>query len=289
MKRSLYHFFILILLASTVSLCQTKKKTLTYEEFQQKASEVMGTVRSPGDVAATLEMANLDYKKSLINPPENYTKYTDKPLIAAANIGAYIVDASYQHVYRDYDGAFNSYTSAQELAKTLGIEDAMWDLTFKRQAFAGTQDDEILDQLAQVIIKSEELLEKNEKPRVYVALLIGNYVEKMHILLDLLTKENKQYDEEIRLVLSREIIMVTGRQLSKIDTLLELIEVYKTKEDPGFMAKELAELKGFSTKFFKESEISKLTPDDIYTNPLLYEMYKSVRIMRDYIINPTPQ
>jgi hypothetical protein len=283
MNKLISNTFILIIILSVCFSCKTKKKSLTYEEFQQKASELMGTVRSPGDVAATLEQSDLKFKKELINSPENFKKYTEDPLLAAANIGVYIVDASYQHVYSEYDGAFNSYASAQELSKTLGIEDAMWDLTFKRQAFAGTKDDEILDQLAQVILKSEELLGKNERPRVYVALLIGNYIEKMHILMNLLTKGNMEISEDIRLFLAREVIIVTGKQLSKIDTLLELIEVYQSKDDVGFMAKELNELKGFSTKFFVEKDIAKLTPDDVFNNPLIYEMYTSVKKMRDYI------
>lgn len=283
MNRLISNTFILIVLISINCSCKRKKRSLTYEEFQEKVTELMGTVKNPGDVAASLELSDLDFKPALMNSPANYTKYTDNPLSAAANIGVYIVDVSYQHVYRQYDGAFNSYTSAKELAKTLGIEDAMWDITFKRQAYEGTKDDAILKQLSEVILKSEELLEKNEKQRVYVALLIGNYVEKLHILLNLITKGNRNLPEDIRLLLSREIIIVTGKQLSKIDNLLELIEIYKTKDDINFMEEELSAIKEFKAKFIREVDIARLTPDAIFNNPLIYEIYESVKKMRDYI------
>jgi hypothetical protein len=284
MRKSVIQVIISVSLILMIA-CKEEKKSLSFEEFRTKTAEIMDGINTPGDIAVILELSDAEYLPGLVNDPESYKHYIKDTLHAAANLGVYLVDATYQYTYMKGDGAYKSYAAAKKLSEVIGLQDILWDITFKRHTEGLTQEDSVLVKLEKVLTNAENAFSDFDRHRMYTIIIAGNYFEKLYLLMNILLEGNKDLPDEVRLQVSRQIIIAIRAQLAKTDNLIALIEQYKTEDDPGFVIEQLYDIRTIRKKFYKSEDISKLTPDAIYNNPAVKNLFSYVKSIRNHIIS----
>ena len=125
-------------------------------------------VRTPTDLMYMLELSMVDFMPELINDPNNSEKYLSNEVLAAANMGVYLVDGLYQYSSKEYDKGYYSMVAAKNLATKLGMGAGFDQMVLERYTELNPSVDSFLIELNESILAAEtDLKAKGQDEIIY--------------------------------------------------------------------------------------------------------------------------
>lgn len=196
------NFFLLsnaIALAAFISSCGTseeKTDTTATDSTAIDSSAMLVpdetgeyiSVPSPDEMFAFIKDLGGEGKStSYLNPPDNYKKYVDTKS-QALNFGTYATDFLYCSTF-DYGAeALKYFVNVKKLGDNLGISNVISESTADRIKNNIGKNDSLTDISNTVYFSSVSELEKNNKGNVLALVIVGGWVESMHLVTNMIKK-----------------------------------------------------------------------------------------------------
>jgi hypothetical protein len=287
---------VFVILSTALIACKNKSvdqnvgQADEFKAFTEKVEKIDMNVRTPTDLMDMLELSMVDFMPELINDPNNSEKYLSNDVMAAANLGVYLVDGLYQYNSKEYDKGYYSIEAAKKLATKLGMGAGFDEMILERYSNLNPNIDSFLVKLNENIIASETVLKEQDRMRIFAGLIGGNYIEKQYILFNIIFKSNVDLPETSRLITLREILYATRKHMNKLPEIIALIESVKKETDPGTILNELKAIEALRQQNIIPEDISQITAPQIFENQNLLAMFEKIKEVRSMIVAvPAPE
>ncbi len=232
LKKEIYHKIIttIVLITLVISCKQYVNKDKT--EPQQAKREIdtstvlikynntLFTLPSPYQATHTIKKSDFSFKKSIVNPADNVSKYTTN-FQKALNVGIYGTDLGYLNIYDQVPDVISYFTVIKKLSQELGIESALQIEIIDRIEQNIDNQDSLLCFLTSTYRQFDSYLKSNNRKEVGVLILAGGWIESLFILSQVALESNN------RMVINR-----LGEQKHPLNNLIEILSpyYYKSKE-----------------------------------------------------------
>lgn len=235
--------FILILASLFILSC----KTSTIEEKQDderiplreidtstillKINNTLFTLPSPYQASYSIKNSNVDYNKSLLNPPDHVSNYTTN-FQQAINVGIYGTDLGYLNIYDQVPDVISYFTVIKKLSQELGIHNALqMNIIDKIEKNIDNQDS-LLFYLTGTYRQFDSYLKSNNRKDIGVLIITGGWIESVYIL------SHCAVDSK-----NRQLINRLGEQKHPLDNLIEILSpYYYLSKDFSILIDELVDL-----------------------------------------------
>jgi len=243
-------FSLLMILISSLILSCTSEQTKEDEESSDKkeasettVSESQGNSRkfvmsSPIEMAALLQKSGVDFSQEILNPTANVDNYLNT-YQKAINLGVYGADLGFINIYGEF-GLIPTYLEVvTKLSDDLKIGHFIEHATIKRLANSSDQ----LDSILYITTKSYEDLNKylkeTRRNNIRILILIGGWIESMHIATHVLRVEQiQEYFESHPILINR-----IGIQKLLLDEIINEISAFKDNSEYQSLVTKLEGLK----------------------------------------------
>jgi hypothetical protein len=291
MKITRILFTAAVMVAIVLSSCQQKagqqKTTQSDEmdEFQEKLQNINPGLEDPTIVLATLEMAGAEYIEGLVLPMENVDFYAQDDAQAALALGVYMVDIAYLVSYNKNEEALIKYERARKLADAIGLVSSFEGMVFERYVTTGVDPDTLRKNLTITAHNIDVEMSQGERARHAVLFVTGEFVEKMHILTQVIDQYPDDFPEEVRSQLLRHLIIGIVEQEEPLNDLIDLLnDIREVDEGEEFMAEMNALKHIYDEANFKEM-IANWTPQSTAGGEYLERITDRVSKIRERIVS----
>jgi hypothetical protein len=287
-------FFVMLSLAVAVVACSPSAKKSTNENsleaFSAKLDSISPSLLQPSQVAAILQVSDVRYNSAWVNDPLKWENYKSDSLLCAANIGIYLADALYQYATEDKGGKFmkegmySSIAAATALAQSVGMESVFQGLVIERYEAGTIAADSIVSSIDMAFAASHDKAKETSSMRFFMAMAIGNYIEKNYLLLNSVFDNPENLPADVKLALDRQLILMLKHQLELGNELVAMADKLLTNDDPGVVVAKYKELNAvFATADFSFENVNAIDPTAFFQNPKLLETFRLVKEMREFI------
>ena len=287
-----------ILLAFVASSCQQKtgkqqdQKTVAMDsdEFREKLLSINPGLKDPSGMMIVLEMAGADYIDGLVLPHENVDFYTQRPGLAALNLGVYTVDIAYLVAYGKKEQALVKYERARKLANSIGLTNQYEDAIFERYRDQSADEEALLQALTMTANNVQEEMSEGEYARHVTLFVTGEFIEKMFIATQVIRRYPDDLPPDARMQILRQLMIIIAEQEKPLDDLIGLLDQIRDEgEGERFMA-EMNQLNSIYEAADFKTFISEYKPGDEYTGDRDYlnEITNQVERLANYITSTSP-
>jgi hypothetical protein len=272
---------------------QSVKKAAGTEDlkaFSAKLDSIVPSLAKPSQSIALFQLAGIEYNNALVLDPQKWENYTKDSILCAANMGIYLADAMYQFATENKDGKYVkqdmylSIAAATSLAKTVGMETEFQKLVIARYEDGTIPADSVIKMLDITFKESNVKASENSTMRFFMAMAIGNNIEKEYLLMHSIMDNPNNLPDEARLLLCRQMLMILKHQVVISNQLSELALSLKNESDPGVIIPMMQELnKVYSSMDLSIKTLNSITPEQYFKSPQINEIYRLVKEMRSLI------
>ncbi len=174
------------------------------------AKQIFYSLPSPLETAMLLKSAGALYDEELLNPADNTSNYTTNKSMAL-NLGIYTTDLSFASLYDQTQTSIQYMNAAKQMADGLGILDAIDANTMERLEENINNRDMIMDIISETFMNSSSFLTENERPALASIVLVGGWIEGLHIATNLVgdddIEDNKLVERIVDQKLSFNIVL----------------------------------------------------------------------------------
>lgn len=221
------------------------ESALTEEENRSVPDLVFYNLFSPVDVEHVIDQKSGLFNAEILNSVNNATRYTDSYKMAL-NLGVYGADLSYLWIYDQTQQAFNYLATIQSLTEKLGIPKDFVDFTLLSIEHNSDEIDTLKSIARDAYAATDRYLKGSERENAAVLILLGGWIESLHIALNLYQETDSK---------------LAGKILTQKYSLNSLINMVQNQHDDLKMSEYLLLLKKLNDAFSIFE--SKLSPNDI--------------------------
>ena len=160
-----------------------KKEESESKDYKKKAKFIFYNMYSPIEMSRLFERAGINYNSSLLNPVENADDYATN-VEKALNLGVYGVDLSYIRLFDQPQKSIEYLNTIQNLAGRLGIPKNVVDLATSEVDHYIEDRDSLYRIAFEAFSKADDYLKKNDRNNIAALIILGGWVETMHIALE---------------------------------------------------------------------------------------------------------
>ena len=224
-------------------------------------AEILQRIPSPLEVSMLLKESGRAYDASLLNSPDNYSRYNNN-YKRALNLGIYGTDLGYTNIYEQGQDGIKYMASIKGLADDLNIGEFFELETIGRLASNSKNMDSLLLITTQNFNTINHYLQNESRSNLSVLLLTGGWLEALHITCEVARANpgNKQLHETI------------GGQKIILDNIMQLLSFYK--EHDKNMASLLIDMETLKQSF------DKVTITSVYKEST-FEIVDGVMVIKD--------
>ncbi|GAA0890391.1 hypothetical protein GCM10009122_00690 [Fulvivirga kasyanovii] len=217
---------------------------------EEVISSIIQQIPSPLEISVLLRESGTKYDKSLLNSPDNISKYNSN-YRKALNLGIYGTDLGYTNIYEQNQDGLDYMTAIKELADGLSIGQFFDIETIGRLATNSKNLDSLLLITTQNFNSINHYLQEQNRANLSVLLLTGGWLEAMHITCQVSAKDpsNKELQEKIgeqKIILENIVLLLSFYQevdknmaslledMQKLQEQYESIKIIKTYKESTF-------------------------------------------------------
>jgi hypothetical protein len=238
------------------TLADSNETTQVIEQQKINAQNVFTSIPGPEELSSLIAQTNLDYDASLLNNPENLSKYSSDNF-KAINLGLYGADMVYTNVYEQAQESMLYLKCVNSLCRSLGITGAFDEKTGERLQDNKENKDSLLSIVSKSFSKADEFLRENQRPGTSSLMVAGGWIEGLYLsgkvaekaktkkLIQKMSQQKKSLSDLITLV---ENSKVTGDGAFVLEGLKDLLVTYEKIADNTIMSDEI--LAEINTKVF---------------------------------------
>ncbi len=182
-----------------------------------KFNNTIFTLPSPYQATYSVKKSNLEFKKSILNPPDNVSNYTTN-FQQSLNIGIYGTDLGYLNIYDQIPEVISYFTVIKKLSFELGIQNALQTEIIDKIEENIDNQDSLLIYLTNTYKQFDSYLKFNNRKEIGALIVAGGWIESLYIL------SQGAVDSK-----NRQIINRIGEQKHPLDNLIEILSPYYYK------------------------------------------------------------
>jgi hypothetical protein len=229
------------------TLADSNETTQVIEQQKINAQNVFTSIPGPEELSSLIAQTNLDYDASLLNNPDNLSKYTSDNF-KAINLGLYGADMVYTNVYEQAQESMLYLKCVNSLCRSLGITGAFDEKTGERLQDNKENKDSLLSIVSKSFSKADEFLRENQRPGTSSLMVAGGWIEGLYLsgkvaeqaktkkLIQKMSQQKKSLSDLITLL---ENAKVTGDGAFVLDGLKDLLVSYQKIADNSTMSDEM--------------------------------------------------
>lgn len=198
----------------------------------QTARQIFYSLPSPLETALILKRSGAEYNPEVLNPVENLSRYTTSKSMAL-NLGIFSTDLSYASLFDQTPASIKYMGASKKLAEGLGILNAIDNTIIERLEENVNNRDVIMDIISETFLNTNSILEENDRVAIGSIILVGGWIEGLHIATALV-KDAGSADSEL-------VERVIDQKLS-LSTIINLLEQYKDNSDVMSVLSDVREL-----------------------------------------------
>lgn len=157
------------------------KETIDVNNIKIKGQNFM--MPSPLQIADMIKKSNAGYNKSMLNPTDRVSKYTES-MKQALNLGIYGADLGYITMYNNNQDAIEYYKTVNTLADQLKITASFDPTLMKRFNDNIGNKDSILALVGEAYRRSDNFLRESDQDHLAGLILAGGWIESMYFALN---------------------------------------------------------------------------------------------------------
>jgi len=218
-----------ITLCGAMVSCKGKKKgeevkdtteTVTANEqtiqHLKNAEKVFNALPTPLEIAQLIKAAGAKFDETLLNPVENKTNYTTSKSMAL-NLGVYTCDLSFTSMYDQTSFIINYMEAAENMARGLGILDAIDETTIEKLEQNINNRDVIMEIVSETFLNSQSYLEDDEQHAVAATIIAGGFIEGLYISSNMVDMKDFR---------GNKLVNTIADQKTSVDDLVRMLESY---------------------------------------------------------------
>jgi len=180
----------LLLLATLVFSCQPKKENTEEAQvtpsFEAVRNAFFSNLTAPAEVAAQLQATAAEFNAGLMCDPKMASSYSSDQVKAAANLGVYLADLNYSVAYGQSASTKELFTAANELSKSIGLEQGTLEFLMKRYNDNISQNDSVKAVVDELFKKSTSDLQGTDREKLVGIAMSAYQIENLHLALGVL-------------------------------------------------------------------------------------------------------
>ncbi len=285
-----------VLLLVAMIGCVQQNQNNSFEDFRESISDIQPGISKISDVALLIEKSEAEYIPELTLSTSIVEKYMQKEsvdflenkILSAAIMGMYSADIAYSIVFYQRDIAFESFSAAKIIANELGVGDVYVDNLFARYEDEKFSIDSMLAEFDKGLSGFNSEDTDIDRLRIIIGFIVGNYIEKQyHIQSTIQSYKNKDIDDDLKLLLAKEFIIVALNQEEALDAIISSIEKNQYSDDTGYLYEKFKNLSAsYSLVLPLKDKLDDLSAADVFQNPQFDDLYMQIKTMRDEIAAP---
>jgi hypothetical protein len=220
------------------------------------------------EMSSLFKTSGAVFKQDILNSPDKLNNYVTSSK-KALNLGVYAVDLSYAKVSEQLETAGRYFNAMQKMAEEMGIPSDYFKNTAQRFDKNIDNKDSLIAIANEVYMASDSYLRENERYAASAQIILGGWVEAIHIAANVATS-TKDIDVIERLAdqkqsLTNVINMLNdyssdvdiNKNLQKLKQLQPVFDSFVVELDSNFNATSPAGKKEIQTYLQKVDQISK--------------------------------
>lgn len=228
--------------------CKDEKKTGSESNISieqaitpvEELREIFYNMYLPDEMTRLFERVGANFNPSIINSPENYSRYLEEKSIAVA-LGIYGVDLGYSRIFDQTAITANYLTIIRLLTEKIGIPKNHFDDIYQRIEDNIENQDSVAKITTDLYTRTDHFLKGNNKDSYAALIVMGGWIEALYIASKIL-ETNPQ---------NVEIMDRIAEQKYSLNSLISLLNNY---QDDIFIAEKILLLKKLK-KIFDKFEI----------------------------------
>jgi hypothetical protein len=138
------------------------------------------------EMSSLFQSSGAVFNQKLLNSPENVSDYITSSK-KALNLGVYAVDLSYAKVSEQLETAGKYFNAMQRMAEEIGIPSGYFKNTAERFDRNIDNKDSLIKIANEVYMASDNYLRENERYAASAQIILGGWVEAIHIAINIAT------------------------------------------------------------------------------------------------------
>jgi hypothetical protein len=189
MRLKFLFFILLALFLFIFPGCKMKNEPLinTSEILEEEPSTNVGKVKLifynmylPTEMSRLFEKVGANYKPKILNPPDNFSSYSEKSKIAL-NIGIYGVDLSYSRIFSQNATTAKYFSSIHLMYEKLGIPDNYYEDLINGIEKYYNDKDSLAKFASDVYERADRYLRENKGDSYSALIVTGGWVEALYL------------------------------------------------------------------------------------------------------------
>ncbi len=143
-------------------------------------NQIIHLYPSPAEMLSVIDMSELSFDASLLNPTERSDQYIDSQLKTYA-LGIYMTDLAYTALFLRHEESLNYLEVVKSLAADININEAMDEDMIEKVRNNVEYLDSLYSISNEAFINVLSFCERNEKPNTVVMLTAGAFIESLYL------------------------------------------------------------------------------------------------------------
>lgn len=184
-----------------------------------KFENTLFSIPSPHQLSILIKDVGANFNSELINPSDNYPKYTSL-FKQAVNLGIYGADLAYLNIYEQFPSAISYFSVIKIMAQELDLTAAFKPEIFERIEKNIDKQDSLLFIISNLYSDVDLYLKESQRQREGILILAGGWVEATHFLTEIAQETNNQ-----------KLIQRIGENKQSLDNLIKLLTPYYSESN----------------------------------------------------------
>ncbi len=182
----------------------------------KNAEKVFNALPTPLEIAQLIKASGAKFDGSLLNTVDNQSNYSTSKSMAL-NLGVYTCDLSFTSMYDETSLIISYMEAAENMAKGLGILDAIDETTIEKLEQNINNRDVIMEIVSETFLNSQSYLEDDEQHAVAATIIAGGFIEGLYISTHMVNMKDFR---------GNKLVATIADQKTSVSDLVKLLDSY---------------------------------------------------------------
>lgn len=212
-----------------------KAEDTSAEDDFNKSKTIFYTLPSPAEMASIIKESGVKFDVDLLNSILQSDRY-DSNLKMSLNLGIYSTDMSIASIFNQSQKTVDYLNALKKLTDRLGIVQLVNEDIIRKMEENKSSREEIMGITSEVFMNAHQYLNENNRKNVAVMVLIGGWVEGLHLALNMIDTSRPNASLAERIIAQK-------MALTTVMNILETNNVDGTDEDLNYLKAKMEEIK----------------------------------------------
>lgn len=225
-------------------------------EFKKEFKAAVKKLPSPLEISQFINSTGAAYNREILNPYGDVDKYMTTNQKKALNLGVYVADLGYSCAYYVQEDIIQYVNAVKVVSDQLGVSGAFGQEKIAKFEQSLPNKDSLIKTVTENIYLTDEILIDNDKLDMTALILVGSFVEGLHISTSIVKNYPNDLPDEFRFQILNPIITEISEQEETLTLLMDIMSNFEDNEAIDNMEAKLSELNAIyaSIKEAKEAE-----------------------------------